>query len=352
MVENIRFGIIGTGNIAKACHGPALQNVGGVTLWSVLSRDIDRAAEFARAHGATAPHPAYNSLEDFLSDPLLQAVIITSPDNLHAQQIIACARARKHVFVEKPMVTSYEDGEAAITACADQGVKLGVGFHLRWHAGHRELHRLVTKENALGDLQDIQIKWMTKVDDNTNWRASPELGRWWSLAANGSHCIDLMHWFADSGDRSLSTCSSILGKEKWGGPHEETVDADFVYSDGLTAKIMTSVVHDPSSLIKITGTKGKAVCEGTLSRFSKGSITINSKSLAFEAISPFQAQIADFATAIRDNRDPEVNGVKGLMVVNDMIKVEKAGNSNLHEKIDLQSIKKMPLDPSLGTIHL
>ncbi|QOZ23879.1 Gfo/Idh/MocA family protein [Bradyrhizobium sp. CCBAU 51753] len=155
--DPLRFGIIGTSNIADIPRAPALQRVAGVTLWSVLSREHARAEQFARKHGAMSPHPAYSDLSDFLSDPQLQAVIITSPDNLHGQHILQRARAGKHVLVEKSLVTSHEEGAEIISACRKRDVKLGVSMHLRWHAAHRKLHPLILEDGVLGKLRHIRI---------------------------------------------------------------------------------------------------------------------------------------------------------------------------------------------------
>ena len=98
--------MIGTGSIIGDRHVPALNRIDNAVFWSVLSRDISRAKEFASNHGAAAPIPAFDDLKTFLADPSLDAVIIASPDKLHGMQI-TLRSAGKHVLVEKPMVTSH-----------------------------------------------------------------------------------------------------------------------------------------------------------------------------------------------------------------------------------------------------
>ena len=287
MTDALRFGIIGTGSIASTAHGPALQRLEGVSLWSVLSRDIARATDFARQFGAVAPRAAHNSLSEFLSDPQLQAVIITSPDNLHSAHIAECARAGKHVLVEKPMVISHEEGINAIEACRQHGVKLGIAFRLRWHSGHRKLHQLIARDKALGPLRHLRLQWTRQAPNASNWRARAELGHWWSLAARGAHCLDLVHWFADSPERSIADRRSLISKEVWKGPHDETAMVLFRYSDGLTAESTTSVLFNSPSRLEIYGADGFAICEGTFGREEKGRISINSTPLEFDFFNPF-----------------------------------------------------------------
>ena len=135
----LKLGLVATGGIANSQLAPAINQADGVELWSIHSRDLGRAEAFAAQHGATGTRSAFDDLDEMLSDPDLDAVMLASPDKLHAPQTIAAAKAGKHVLTEKPMTTSREDAEAMLGAVAAAGVKLGVAYHLRWHMGHRSL---------------------------------------------------------------------------------------------------------------------------------------------------------------------------------------------------------------------
>ena len=105
-VRPLRIAMIATGGIADKALAPAVTSASGAELWSVLSRDVGRARDFAKRHGAASPQPAYDDLDALLADPELDAVLIASPDGLHAEQCIAAASAGKHVLCEKPMATT------------------------------------------------------------------------------------------------------------------------------------------------------------------------------------------------------------------------------------------------------
>ena len=79
----LNFAILGTGRIAHNQLAPALSRAEGARLWSVLSRDLDRAKDFATSHQAQSPSPAYSDLYALVADPELDAVIIATPDKLH-----------------------------------------------------------------------------------------------------------------------------------------------------------------------------------------------------------------------------------------------------------------------------
>src|SRR5688572_9854126 len=96
----LRWAIAGTGLHPDNKIAPALKLVPGAELAAVYSRDQGRAEAFAQKHGAAA---AYSDLDALLRDPSVDAVFVSSPNALHAEQTIAAARAGKHVLVEKPM---------------------------------------------------------------------------------------------------------------------------------------------------------------------------------------------------------------------------------------------------------
>ena len=139
----IRFGVIGIGKISRNSLIPAIQSTNRAQLWSVLSRDINKAQQAAKAFDAFAERPAFDSMQEFLADPDLDAVVVASPDKLHAQHSLAAIDRGKHVLVEKPMATSVEDADAMVTAARKAGVKLGIAYHMRWHQGHRILAQQV-----------------------------------------------------------------------------------------------------------------------------------------------------------------------------------------------------------------
>ena len=308
---NINIGIIGPGRIADAVLAPSISQVDGAVLWSVLSRDLTRAAAFAETHNAASGNPAYTDLKQLLADPELDAVIVATPDKLHAEQVIACAEAGKHVLVEKPMATDVADARAMVDACQAADVRLGVAYHLRWHNGHRKLVELV-RSGGLGNLRHMRVQRTWKADDASNWRASPEVGRWWSLAGVGTHCLDLIRWVMVPSCGEVVSIKSIISSAVWKGPHDETAVVSMRFASGATAEFCSSVLFKSPHKAEIYGDDGYALCEETLGRDGKGSIELNGEPLDFQAADPYAGEIRDFVTAIRENRPAEVDGTEGL----------------------------------------
>ena len=307
----VNFAMIATGRIAEDQLAPAVAKAEGARLWSVLSRDRRRAADFAVRHGAAAPAPAFDDLGALLADPALDAVIIASPDKLHAAQGVAAARAGKHVFAEKPMVTDRAEGRALVDACREAGVKLGVAFHMRWHAGHRAL-AAAAHAGRFGALRHVRVLWSKRAPDASNWRASPEIGRWWSLGGVGPHCIDQVRWFLLPSAGEVCAVESVVDRSVWNSPHDETAVVALHFENGATAEVCTSMQFDAPTRVEVYGEDGWAVAEDTLGYNGDGRIRTHRGALDFPVRNPYVGEVRDFVLAVEEDRPPEVDGEEGL----------------------------------------
>lgn len=304
----LRVGLIGPGSIAKRLV-PALSSIEGVEFWSVLGRDLGRTRDFATRHGAQSRKKAYIDLASFLADPCLDAVIIATPDRLHAQQCIAAARAHKHVFVEKPMATSVRDAKHIVDNCRKSGVQLAVGYHLRFHAGHQQVQQLIAS-GAIGTIRHINVNW-TMLASETDWRSSPELGRWWSLAALGTHSLDLVNWLISPKAGEIVATKVLFSNGFFPGARDETSIVSLVFASGATAQVLSSVVFRAPRLVEIFGTTGSIRCVETLGPRGAGEIFLNNRPLTFPVVDPYKGELTDFVNAITGGGTPTVNGAIG-----------------------------------------
>ena len=196
----IGWGIVSTGNHTDLKVVPAMSSADDTRVAAVYSRDIGRAEAFANKHDIPR---AYDSLDGLLADPQVDAVFISSPNYHHATQTIAAARAGKHVLVEKPMAVSADEAVDMIRTCQDASVKLGVGFHLRHHPGHRRARELI-QQGTLGVISLVQGQWCMGVRGTVDPPPRTGLNEWWgvpdmiggasTLMGSGVHVIDLLHY--------------------------------------------------------------------------------------------------------------------------------------------------------------
>ncbi len=316
-MSTIGVGIIGTGSIANSCHGPVVNAVKDTSLVAVLSRDESKGKEFLIKCGE-GNSTTHTSLDSFLRDPNIAVVIICSPDRLHAEQALACLKAGKHVLIEKPMATNGEDAQELVKLADAKNLTLAVGFHLRSHNGHRELYSRVVEKKEIGELRHIRAVWAFPLPDDSNWRAKSDLGKWWSLAAVGAHCIDLTRWFGDDMN-DWKQFAPVISTDLYNGPHDETAVIAGQLSSGTTVEIVSTIKFGPYQRVELFGSEGIALCENTLGRVGGGEVTINNNRVEFEPVVPFINQLEDIVESIRTGNKPRANGLIGLRSVKDLL---------------------------------
>ena len=309
-MKKLNIAILGTGGIAAGGHAPALLQTKHAQLWSVLSRDLDRATEFATKFKAQSRTPAYTSIDSLLEDPELDAVIVATPDKLHAAQAAAAARSGKHVLLEKPLATDAGGILQVLESCSQSQITLALCYRLRWHAGHRSVVNAV-RAGRFGDIHHVRGFWSERHPDSSNWRALPDVGRWWSLGAMGTHLIDFVRWVLQPTHGEMTKIKGVIARENWHGPHDETASAAFKFKGGATAEICTSILFDAPSRLEIYGSKGWVICEDTFGRQAAGRIWTNQGDFSFPVVNPFVGLIDDFVQAIHQRRKPEVDVIEG-----------------------------------------
>jgi 1,5-anhydro-D-fructose reductase (1,5-anhydro-D-mannitol-forming) len=135
----VRWGLVGASTIAREWVIGAIRAAGGEVV-SVLSSDPARGREFAAANGIARAAP---DLAALLGDAAIEAVYISTTNELHAAQTLAAAAAGKHVLCEKPLALSLDDARRMVAACRARGVVLATNHHLRNAATHRAMREAI-----------------------------------------------------------------------------------------------------------------------------------------------------------------------------------------------------------------
>ena len=130
-----RWGLIGASTIAREWVIGAIRATGGEVA-SVMSTSAERGAAYARDNGIAR---SVTSLDDLLGDPQIDAVYISTTNELHRDQAIAAARAGKHILCEKPLAMTLDDAHAMLAASREAGIVLATNHHLRNAASHRAM---------------------------------------------------------------------------------------------------------------------------------------------------------------------------------------------------------------------
>ena len=140
------WGLIGASTIAREHMVAAIRSQAGHRVHAVASSSLERAKSFA----AQCDIPmAYDSVAALLADPQVQAVYISTTNELHRAQVLAAAAAGKHVLCEKPLALSEADALEMVAACEKSGVLMATNHHLRNAATHRTMRSLI-QAGAIG----------------------------------------------------------------------------------------------------------------------------------------------------------------------------------------------------------
>jgi len=171
-------------NSVQGANGAGIRFVAGTT----------RTPDKARAWAAEKGIALLPDLDAVLSDPRVGAVVLATPHGQHAAQVIAAARAGKHVFVEKPFTLSRAEAEAAVAACREAGVVMALGHNRRFLPAVAEMKRMLA-EDALGTLLHVEGQISGAGADGWKpgmWRADPKESPLGGMGAMGIHMIDML----------------------------------------------------------------------------------------------------------------------------------------------------------------
>lgn len=131
----VKWGLIGASTIARAWVIGAIRTTGGEIV-SVMSSDTERGAAYARENGIPK---STTDITEILTDADIEAVYISTTNELHRDQAIAATRAGKHVLCEKPLAISLDDACEMAQAARDAGVVLATNHHLRNAPTHKAI---------------------------------------------------------------------------------------------------------------------------------------------------------------------------------------------------------------------
>ncbi|MEO5598514.1 MAG: Gfo/Idh/MocA family oxidoreductase [Novosphingobium sp.] len=186
----MRIALAGAGAFGEK-HLDGLLNIAGTEIVSIISRTGEQAAEVAKKYGAK--HSS-TELEDALARDDVDAVILCTPTQLHAEQAIACMNAGKHVQVEIPLSDTWADAEAVVRKQQETGLTCMVGHTRRFNPSHQYVHnRIVAGELNLQQM-DVQTYFFRR--KNMNAKGQPRSWTDHLLWHHAAHTIDLFAYQA------------------------------------------------------------------------------------------------------------------------------------------------------------
>ncbi len=203
----LKWGVLGPGSVAQRRAMPAIHKAAGAELHALFSRDAARAKQLATEHDATI---GYNSIDDLLSDSELDAIYVSTPVNLHCEQVIDAAERGLHVLCDKPMARTPQECERMIAACEANDVHLQVCFLFRFHSCFQQIRAWVD-ENRLGKIVHGRMPFLKKyLLTADEWRAQPDQGGGGCLMDLGPHSVDLLRYIIGEVTDVTAFCNTAI----------------------------------------------------------------------------------------------------------------------------------------------
>ncbi|NQT96554.1 MAG: Gfo/Idh/MocA family oxidoreductase [Candidatus Marinimicrobia bacterium] len=195
-MQDIRWGIIGCGNVCEIKSGPGFQQAEGSQLVAVMRRDGDLAADFASRHGVGR---WYNNAGDLINDPTVNAIYIATPPRYHLEYTLMTAAAGKPAYVEKPMGMNYAECVELIEIFNQHKLPLFVAYYRRALPRFLKIKQLLD-EGRIGTIRYVNTVYQCppKPEDTLKpvpWRLDPEKSPGGYFGDLAPHAIDILQFF-------------------------------------------------------------------------------------------------------------------------------------------------------------
>ena len=192
MSKIIKVALAGAGAFGIK-HLDGIKNIAGVEVVSLISRDLEKTREIAAQYGIGH---VTTELADALALPEVDAVILCTPTQMHAEQTLACLRAGKHVQVEIPLADTLKGAEDVVALAKSSGLVAMCGHTRRFKPSHQYVNQQITA----GKFNILQMDVQTYFFRRTNTNALGQARSWTDhlLWHHAAHTVDLFAYQSGS----------------------------------------------------------------------------------------------------------------------------------------------------------
>ncbi len=306
-MEPVKVGVIGItgfgGRIVRAvAEAPELELVTG------FSRTAASRKKLAEEHGCKE----VSSAEELLGMDEIEAVLIGTPNHIHAEYVIKAARAGKNVFVDKPITNEIGSAKECIAACKEAGVVLQVGHNSRRGGRARRLKELI----EAGELGQV-IACEANNSHSGGLKLKSDRWRWYNdkcpsgpLMQLGIHCIDTLHYLLGP----VKEVSSFIRKLATPGEIDDSTATILIFQSGVVGFVGAYYACPSVKRTAVFGTGANAYLE------RNGHILLVRSDKTEEEIEPEEVntildEVQEFGRCIREGKRPEVGGEEALLAL-------------------------------------
>jgi 1,5-anhydro-D-fructose reductase (1,5-anhydro-D-mannitol-forming) len=308
----VRWGLIGASTIAREWMIDAMRAQPGGEVVAVLSSSAERARAYAAETGIAAAH---HDLDAFLADPAIDAVYISTTNELHRDQTLAAARAGKHVLCEKPLALTLNDAKAMRDACAAAGVVMGTNHHLRNAGTHRAMRQAI-KDGLIGRPLAARVFHAVYLPPHLQgWRIT-------TPGAGGGVVLDITVHDADTlrfvlDDEPVSVSATVQSAGMASAGLEDGVMTVATFASGLLAHTHDAfTIRHAGTGFEVHGTEGSLVGRDCMTQKPVGQVLLRTadgeRELPVDRENLYVRAVRAFHAAIRGEGAPAATADDGV----------------------------------------
>jgi 1,5-anhydro-D-fructose reductase (1,5-anhydro-D-mannitol-forming) len=306
------WGLIGASTIARQFMVEAIRAQEGHDVVAVMSSSAERAKAFAAENKIASAH---DSLDALLANPAVQVVYISTTNELHLPQVLAAAKAGKHVLCEKPLALSVDDAVRMVRACKQAGVAMATNHHLRNAATHRKIRELI-QGGAIGRPLFARVFHAVYLPPHLQgWRLDkPQAGGGVILDIT-VHDVDTLRFLLDAEPVDAVGISQSASMAKEG--LEDGAMSVIRFDNGVLAQLHDAfTVKHAGHGIEIHGDAGSVIGRNVMSQRAIGEVILRND--AGESTIPVEHEglyvrgVARFCAALQGTGEPAATGEDGV----------------------------------------
>ncbi|MFY0256001.1 Gfo/Idh/MocA family protein [Chitinophaga sp. 30R24] len=252
-MKNIKWGIIGCGDVTEVKSGPAFNKVPNSSLVAVMRRDAAKAKDYAFRHGVPK---WYDNAAQLINDPEVNAVYIATPPLQHEEYTLLSLLAGKPVYVEKPMTLNADAAYRMQNAAIRSNVKLSVAHYRRAQPMFLKIKELLLN-NVIGDVRFVSLQMLQpSVPSEGNWRVNPAISGGGLFHDLAPHQLDLMIYFFGK----ARSATGIARNQAKMYAADDLVAGNVLFENGVVFNgiwCFSVAAAEKSDICEITGSLGK-----------------------------------------------------------------------------------------------
>lgn len=295
-------------------------------LAGVLPEDRDRARHYMQSLDFHCEY--YQDYEQALLRDDIQIVAVCTINHLHFPQGLAALEAGKHVFLEKPMCFTAEQGRRLVEAAAERNLTTQVGHVVRYYPAVAGLHSLI-RRGAIGEVFYCESGYWHEIKGA--WKVRRETGGNALLMA-GCHSVDMVRWMVGEADDVVEvSAASVPARRRTDFEYDPTMTVTMRFHSGAVGNVSVCLESNMPYVfhLQVNGTGGTVRNNGIYSHWFPGQRDFMRLPATYPddwevSHHPFPEEVADFVDCIRTGRESDLSFRRALATYEVMFAAEES----------------------------